>query len=440
MTRRARRRGGRVLTVALLGATAGCSVVGSAATPEADGEPVPVPVPGPVSVVEPVRRFDEIRGLWIVRSAMTREEQVRTMVQRAAEAGFNTLLVQIRGRGDAFYASDLEPRAESVPGDASFDPLAMTIDEAHRRGIAVHAWVNTHLVWGPTAPPRSRDHIVNAHPEWLAVPRSLGRELHDQDPRGDGFTGRLLAHARANAGTVEGVYTSPSDPAVKEHVKSIWMDLASRYDLDGIHFDYIRYPSGDFDYSAGALRRFRHWVTPRVGPERAGELIAASREDPYAMVDALPDLWSDFRRENITDLVRRIYHGVKEVRPQLVVSAAVFANQADAFTNRFQAWPSWLEEGILDVAVPMAYTTDQARFSGFIRAGRASAKTSHRLWAGVGAYLNSVDGTLEQIDRARTEGAGGIVVFSYDWAASAGRDADGFTLLQQIGRSKFANR
>ena len=398
---------------------------------------VPAPAPPVPSAVEPVRHFDEVRGLWIVRSTMASEADVRRMVERAAEAGFNTLLVQIRGRGDAFYASRWEPRAEAVTEGPAYDPLATAIVEAHRRGMAVHAWVNTHLVWGATALPRSPEHLVNANPDWLAVPRSLGQELHEIDPLDPVYTRRLVAHARANTGSVEGLYTSPSHAAVKERVYSVWMDLAGRYDLDGIHFDYIRFPSGDFDYSRGALDRFREWASPRISRGRRGELESAVRDDPYAFVDALPDLWGEFRRTQITDLVRRVYHGVKAIRPELVVSAAVFANQDDAYENRFQAWASWLAEGILDVAVPMAYTTDDERFRSFIRAGRASAGAPGRLWAGVGAYQNSVAGTLGQIDLARAEGAGGVVVFSYDWAAGVGPNAEGLTPLQRIGRAKF---
>ena len=74
------------------------------------------------------------------------------MVAQADAAGFNTLLVQVRGRGDALYTSEREPRAESLAEYPAFDPLQAAIDEAHARGMAVHAWVNTHLVWGPIAP------------------------------------------------------------------------------------------------------------------------------------------------------------------------------------------------------------------------------------------------------------------------------------------------
>ena len=140
------KQGALVAMVGLLG----CSVVGTT-SPETPSSPR-----GPraddavhLPLVQPVRPFEEVRGLWVVRSTMTSAREVRDMVETAHTAGFNTILVQIRGRADAFYDSRLEPRAESVTDGPDFDPLGDAIRRAHAHGIAVHAWVNTHLVWVP---------------------------------------------------------------------------------------------------------------------------------------------------------------------------------------------------------------------------------------------------------------------------------------------------
>ena len=360
------------------------------------------------------------------------------MVEQAAASGFNTLLVQVRGRGDALYASAHEPRAESLPADPAYDPLQVTIEAARGRGLAVHAWVNTHLVWGPAAPPRSPQHLVNAHPEWLAVPRSLGRELYGLDPRAPGYVARLLEYAAANTATVEGLFTSPSHPAVQERVRQVWVDLARNYDLDGIHFDYVRFPSPQFDYSRGALQRFAAWVKPRLPAARYVRLAAAAEQDPYALVEALPEYWDVFRRDSISALVRSVYRAVKALRPELVVSAAVLPDRRRAREQRFQAWTAWLADGILDVAVPMAYTTDPEQFRDWIAGAHAAAGSGARLWAGVGAYKNPVAGTLLQVDHARREGAGGVVVFAYAAAASTAPEPGAPPPLQQIGQAAFA--
>lgn len=390
--------------------------------------------------LNPVRPFAEVRALWVVRYTMTSEEAVRQMVEEAAAAGINTLIVQIRGRADAFYRSELEPLGESVRGPDGFDPLALAIEEAHARGLAVHAWVNTHLVWGAADPPQSSAHIVNANPEWLAVPRELGREIVAVDPADPGFVESLIEYARQRPETVEGVYSSPSHPEVKNRIRAVWLDLAQRYDLDGLHFDYIRFPSSDYDYSIGALERFRIWVRSRVPEERFAELDAAYTTDLYALVDGEDDLWGDFRREQVTELVERVYRDVKRLRPRLVVSAAVVADAGVAYGSRYQDWTAWLRDGILDIAVPMAYTPDSGRFEALVRTAREAAGDRQRVWAGIGAYMNTDEGTVEMIDIARAEGAGGVVLFSYDWAVGEGRGDPADPFLQRIGRARFERR
>jgi uncharacterized lipoprotein YddW (UPF0748 family) len=358
------------------------------------------------------------------------------MVLDAAAAGFNTLIVQVRGRGDAFYRSDLEPRAETVQGPPDFDPLATAIREGHLRGMAVHAWVNTHLVWGPATLPVSPRHLVNEHPEWLAVPQHLARELIHVDPRAPSFVGALRQYAADRPETLEGIYTSPSHPEVRARMLAVWVDLASRYDLDGIHFDYIRFPSRDFDYSRGALERFQAWVTPRIPGARLNDLQRLVASDPLAFAIGLPTEWDEFRREQITSLVRDIYTQVKALRPEAVVSAAVVADVQTAYGHRFQDWQSWLADGILDVAVPMAYTPNDGTFGTQVRAAREAAGSRERVWAGIGAYMNTVAGTLDKIDLARAADAGGVVLFSYDWAVSEGGDASD-PFLEHVGRERF---
>lgn len=436
----------RLVRVLAAFAMAGCSVVAAPEGPvgartrtgdvppaEAAGAPAARRVGAEAG---PTRRFEEVRGLWVVRSTLTSERGIRAMVADAEAGGINTLLVQVRGRGDAYYRSRWEPRAELI-GDPDLDPLDLVIREAHARGIAVHAWVNTHLVWsGPTLP-ASPLHMVNERPDWLAVPRSLARRLRQVDPWDPSYARALQRYALQNPATVEGMYSSPSHPGVQERVVAVWMDLAERYELDGIHFDYVRYPSGDFDYSAGSLERFRSWLRPRLPAERFALLDDQYRSDPFAFTDALPEAWSEFRREQITGLVERVYRGVKERRPDLVVSAAVFSNAQDAYGARFQDWRRWLDAGILDVVVPMAYTPVNGVFTRQVREATVSAGKRDRVWAGIGAYQNGLDGTLDKIDIARKEGVGGMVLFSYDWAVTEGGRVGGVPFLRNVGRARF---
>lgn len=417
--------------------------------------PTPIPSAGPV---EPPRRVfitpaapsnpeialarlpREVRALWVVRTTLADADSISAMVRRAAGAGFNTLIVQVRGRGDAFYRSRWEPAPESVEMEGpQFDPLAQVVREAHDRGLMVHAWVNTHFVGGLNGIPTDERHLIRSRPDLLAVPRPLARELFRADPFDPRFAEALLDYALSNRDQVEGIYTSPSHPEVKEHVYSLWMDLLETYDLDGIHFDYIRFPNPDFDYSTGALERFRAWVGPRLSPSRQDELDQAYARDPLAYVDALPGPWDEFRRAQIDELVERIYHGVKKRKPGVLVSAAVFANADDAFRSRFQDWRGWIRKGILDVVVPMAYTPDNDAFTRQV-AGAVEAAGRNRVWAGIGVYQNTFQGTLDKIRIARELGARGVSLFSYDWAVSEGESRGDLSLLDRVGAEMFQGR
>ena len=396
---------------------------------------------GPAEVVEAVSpgstgRVSETRGLWVVRSTLVHPDSVRAMVARAADAGFNTLLVQVRGRGDAYYSGGIEPRAEGIQDQPAFDPLALTVREAHARGIEVHAWVNVHLISSALEISRDPKHLVNARPELLAVPRELARELYDVDPRSPQYFQRLVANALANPQT-EGLYSSPSAPEVKEQVYTVATNLVERYEIDGIHLDYIRYPSAAFDYSRGALHRFQTWIDARITEDRRTELTSDFGWNPFAFVDAYPEPWAEFRRSQITDLVERIYVGVKRRRPEVLVSAAVFPNPQEAFLHRYQDWEGWLRSGIVDVVAPMAYNPDDGLFDDAIT-NAVQIGGPERVWAGVGVYLTTYEGTLRKIDITQRIGVRGFLLFSYDWSVTNGAAADGRPFLERVGRGARA--
>lgn len=378
---------------------------------------------------------DQVRALWVVRYTLDHPDSVRAMVRRADEAGFNTLIVQVRGRGDAFYDGRWEPKAETLYKE-NFDPLELVLKEAHKRRIAVHAWLNTHLVANAEELPTRQDHVIYTKPEILAVPQPIARELYDMDPHDPRFVEALAQYARDNADHVEGLYTSPAAPETKEHIYSIWMDILEKYDVDGMHFDYVRFPAPDYDYSRPALERFRRWLEPQLADSVVENYAMLQAEDPLVYTDSFPEAWDRFRREQITRLVERVYYGVKKRKPNVVVSAAVFGNAEDAYLRRYQDWLNWLRLGILDVACPMAYTPDTEVFRQQIEVA-LEAGGRDRVWAGIGAWRIPVESTLEKIAVARQLGTRGIVLFSYDSTSRNRDDATGESVLQRIGELAF---
>ena len=384
----------------------------------------------------------EVRALWVVRSTLTSPEKIRSMVNAAADNGFNTLIVQVRGRGDAYYRSHVEPRAAELKDQPKdFDPLAFTITEAHKRGLTVHAWLNTSLLANLDALPTDPGHVYNKHPEWLAVPKPVAAELYSVSPNDISYRQKIVEWSKANRGELEGVYTGPANPKVRDHIYKIWMDVLKNYRVDGLHFDYVRFASPDFDYSRTSLGKFADWLQPQLTRDQRSELKASLKENPLAAPVAFPEKFADFQREQVTTLVERIYRAVKKRRPEVIVSAAVFANDENAYTRRFQNWRRWLQMGILDVACPMAYSTDTAVFQKQIEIAASTAKSAKRqVWAGIGAYRIPAESTVDKIKVARSLGAEGIILFSYDFTARPSELNPGGNYLDRVNKAAFAPR
>jgi uncharacterized lipoprotein YddW (UPF0748 family) len=344
----------------------------------------------------------EVRGLWVVRTALVSPQSVDHAVDDAARAGFNTLFVQVRGRGDAFYASRVSPRAAQLSGQPrSFDPLARLLERARTRGLAVHAWVNVLLTagFGQPLPP---DHPVARHPEWLMVPKSAAaRALHA--PR---VSLRAIVES-ASSDAVEGFYLSPSAPGVGDHLAAMVDELVRNYPVDGLHLDFIRYPAPDFDYSRAALTRFA-----ARGPH--GALLQGPERDPAG--------WLRYRQDTVTNLTARLARTARAARPGLVVSAAVVPEEALAKEHRFQDWPAWLAMGLVDAVCPMAYTPEADIFRQQVLDARARVGRDASVWVGVGAYRLTTGETIERIRTARASGASGVVVFSHESLQAADLD------------------
>lgn len=377
----------------------------------------------------------ELRGLWVVRGTLTSPASIARMVEGAHAAGFNALFVQVRGRGDAYYLGGVEPRPEALGDAAGFDPLAQTLREARARGLRVFAWLTVNLVASAHELPRSPAHVVNRSPDWLMVPRPLAQELSVADPQSPGYVGRIARWTRARGGEVEGLYASPIHPAASAHMVAVVSDLARRYDIDGIHLDYVRYPAPEFDYSRRALEEFRASVLPDLTPAEAASLDAKRRDDVLAYADMFPVRWATFRRAKLTALVLRIRDRLRTDRPGASLSAAVVPDAEEASTRRLQDWPRWLETGLLDAACPMAYTNDDAQFGEQVSAA-VSSSTLGEIWAGIGAYRLTPDQTVARITSARRLGAAGVVLFSYDSMIDPSQPP---AYLAEVGRAAFAS-
>ncbi len=255
--------------------------------------------------------------------------------------------------------------------------------------------------------------MVYAHPEWLMVPRPLAAELASINPKRPEFLERLSEYAKARSDRVEGLFLSPLNEEAVEHTVRVIGDIASRYELDGIHLDYIRFPNDEFDYSMEALSEFRSEIRSDITRSERDEYDERARGRPLFYTEMFPQRWQQFRRDRLTAMVAKIRSTVKNRRPRAMLTAAVFPDVAEATNRRFQDWGGWLEQGLLDAICPMAYTTDPAVFRAQIsNVERLAAR--HPVWAGIGAWQLSPASTADNIRTARELRAEGVILFSYD--------------------------
>lgn len=292
------------------------------------------------------------KALWVVRDKITTAVAIDDLIEASAVRGIFDLVVQVRGRGDAYYDSALEPRAETLA--AGLDPLDRLLRYGGTAGIRTHAWVNVFFVWShpDRALPKDSRHIVHRHPDWLLRP--------------DGVN----AHDPAGGTDFEGIYTDPANAVAREHTLAVYEDILTRYQVAGLHYDYVRYP--------------------QVTYARSG--------DDHA---------------EVTKLVRESAARIRRVRPSAIISAAVFPDPKTARDRVLQRWPEWAAEGLVDLLCPMAYRRDASEVARLLAAARAAAPRTE-MWGGLMAYAGEPATLRDQVRAARDAGCEGAILFAYD--------------------------
>ncbi|MDO8684639.1 MAG: family 10 glycosylhydrolase [Armatimonadota bacterium] len=328
----------------------------------------------------------EFRGAWVTgwsSGYLTPAEADKT-IAAAKAANINALFIQVRKVGDAYYQSDYEPLATNIAGPPDYDPLAYIIERAHSEGLEVHAWVNLLRVQSSNSTSFDPAHVCNAHPEWL------------------------MCDVSGSTKSADGVFLDPGVPEVRDYTTQVVMDIARRYDVDGIHLDYIRYPGREWGYNSESVSRFN---------SRFGRVGDPDPADPK---------WSDWRREQVTGLVRNIYKRINAVKPNVKVSAATVSwgecsssfEDTLAYTKVFQDWAGWMREGIIDASILMNYRDERkSSLAGQYRRwlqGMQRWQYGRHVYAGQMVYSEYITGAVAQLEASRASGSDGMVCFSFN--------------------------
>jgi len=344
----------------------------------------------------------EARALWVTRWDYTTITDVQTLLENAAGAGFNTLLFQVRGTADALYTPGLEPWAARLSGgtlghDPGWDPLQAAVETAHAHGLQLHAYVNVYLVWvGATAP------LTNTVPEhlfWTLSHRYTWDDWRQVDSSGVTMT--------LSSGYL---WATPALTDVVNRVVSVTTDLVTRYDVDGVHLDLVRYANQQYSYD----------------PFSNAGYESALAQDPTLTR-------AEWQRQQVTLLVNRVYSEVLPLRPGLRLSAAVWPvyrdrwgwGYSEGYSDYYQDSQRWVLSGAVDAIMPMIYPVDvfatpdvftptqfSLLVSDFLAHGSGRPAVGGHIFPGISAQYADFDEIAQRIAIARDLGAPGHAIFS----------------------------
>ena len=354
------------------------------------------------SELPPVPR--EFRAIWIATvsnidwpskpgmNAWEQQVELLAILNKAVALNMNAVVLQVRPATDALYASSLEPWSEYLAGQMGrppepyYDPLTFAVDEAHKRGLELHAWFNPYRSRHPSAKSDiSSNHLSNTRPSLV---RTYGRHL----------------------------WLDPGDSAVRRHSVRVMTDVVRRYDVDGIHMDDYFYPYKERD-SAGATIDFPDSVTFDAYLKSGGTLER-----------------HDWRRNNVDTFVREVYRAVKAAKPWVKFGISPFGvwrpgypesiKGFDAYGELYADSKKWLNEGWVDYFTPQLYwpiARQDVSYPVLLRWWISENTKGRNIWPG--NFTSRVGGSgpdawktqeiLDQISITRLEGgATGNVHFS----------------------------
>ncbi len=338
----------------------------------------------------------EVRAIWVTRFDYKTPLDVSSIVVNCAKAGFTDIFFQVRGNGTAFYPSRVEPWAFELFGrdvsktgtNPGWDPLLTAASWAKRYRIRLHAYINVLPGWrGFEPPPRTAGQLWTAHPDWFMV-----------DSTG----------VRMKPTSAWYAFLNPAHPQVRNHLSQVAAELA-RYDIAGLHLDYIRFP---YDYKDVA-----HEVYPHAS---SSEIKAHSTFsfDPVSLRavgrSASRKRWDAFRRASVSQVVRDLRRAFKTRRTSSsVMSASVLADFESGYHKAFQDSRRWAKEGLVDWVVPMNYNAGlfDERL-GKMKHALGRRATGTQLVVGINCAGDAQE-IRRQMEVSRRAGCRGFALFAY---------------------------
>ena len=341
--------------------------------------------------------------------------RIDAIVASTKAANLNAIVVQAVRRGDCFCNRAAVPRTDQVGlAPFPFDPLQTLIDKAHAQGIEVHAWVIATAFWRSGSAPASPQHAFNLH-----------------GPTATGYANWLMSRDDGVMQSGTDWLVDPGHPDAAQWIVDTATSIVANYAVDGINLDRIRYPDGNsqvgqptWGYNPVAVARFQ---------QATGRTDRPAASDPQ---------WAQWRRDQITAIVRKVYIESFAIRPSVRVSADTITygngpqtqggwQNTRAYAEQLQDWDGWMREGILDLNIPMNYKRDQTtpsdqrrmyqEWSDFAK----DQQYARQSVVGSAPYLNDIAATVRQVRTAVSLSTAGN--YSAGWVGYSYRTPDAMT-------------
>lgn len=266
------------------------------------------------------------KSIWVTAWNMNSPEKIDKVLAKAHEYGFSKVFLQTRYRGDALYFPNRVDSTYTNPDSICyllkkdhFDPLDYAIKKADTLDIKIYAWVTTFVATPHDLEKITSGHVYYTHPEWFLKTRE----------------GKVSPYNE-----YEGAFLDPALPEVRNYLINVFSDIVINYDIAGIQLDYIRYPDSIYGWNKYSK----------------------------ALVDSIPDFnFSKWKQDKVSSFFNYAYISLKNIKPDIEISAAVISDTAKAINSYSQNWIKWLNEGFLDRIYIMAYNTSTTSFTSLIK-------------------------------------------------------------------------
>ncbi len=334
----------------------------------------------------------EIRAMWLDRGTIVRagsEQRLAQIFDRMAQAGVNTVFFETINAGYTIYPSQIAPQQN--PLSHGWDPLAAAVKLAHERGMELHAWV-----WTFAAGNKRHNKILNLNPDYPGPVLAAHPDWADYDNRGQTIS---LGQSKP--------FFDPANPQVRQYLLSLYEEIVTRYKVDGLQLDYIRYP---FQNSAQG-------VTYGYGKAARAQFQQLTGVDPVNISPTQQDLWqkwTEFRTQKIDSFVAQVSQQLRQKQPNLILSVAVFPlPELERIQKIQQHWEVWAQRGDVDIIVPMTYAQDTLSFERLAQPWLTTRQLGSTLLVpGIRLLSMPTLGTFDQIQQVRDSAVSGYALFA----------------------------